>query len=83
MGSDNGDNGVSPHYVSISNKENKLEMVPGTINSQIQAKSDKDIIEKSINKSNHYGDHYWVSKNIDEFDLGQTLRKVGRPRLLK
>jgi hypothetical protein len=50
---------------------------------QIQLKSEEEVIVKSIIKSNPFGDDFWVAKNVKQFGLEQTLRKVGRPKTEK
>ena len=40
----------------------------------------EEIIERSIIKSNPYGEDYWVASTVKKFGLEQTLRKVGRPK---
>jgi putative transposase len=47
---------------------------------QIQMKPDEEVIEKSIIKSNPFGDDLWVAKNVKHFGIEQTLRNVGRPK---
>jgi len=47
---------------------------------QIQIRSEEEVIEKSIFKNNPYGDDCWVAKNVKQFGLEQTLKKVGRPK---
>ena len=47
---------------------------------QIQMKPDEEVIEKSIIKSNPFGDDFWVAKNVKHFGIEQTLRNVGRPK---
>ena len=37
-------------------------------------------IENSEEKSNPFGNSDWVRKAVERFGLGQTLRRVGRPR---
>lgn len=39
-----------------------------------------EIIERSIIKSNPYGEDYWVDNTVKKFGLEQTLRRVGRPK---
>jgi len=39
----------------------------------------EEIIERSIVKSNPYGEDYWVANTVKKFGLEQTLRRVGRP----
>jgi putative transposase len=38
------------------------------------------IIRKSINKNVPFGNDTWRDKIVDKYELGQTLRGVGRPR---
>lgn len=40
----------------------------------------EEIIERSIIKSNPYGEDYWVDNIVKKFGLEQTLRRVGRPK---
>ena len=47
---------------------------------QNQDINEEETIEKSITKSNPYGDIDWVKKIVRNFGLAQTLRRVGRPR---
>ena len=49
---------------------------------QIQIKSDEEVIEKSIIKGNPLGDEFWVAVAVKQFGLEQTLRNVGRPKLI-
>ena len=46
----------------------------------ILQKEKEETIEKTIIKSNPYGQDYWVSKTVNNFGLEQTLRRVGRPK---
>jgi putative transposase len=47
---------------------------------QIQMESKEDDIEKSIIKSNPYGDDCWATATAKQFGLEQTLRNTGRPK---
>jgi putative transposase len=40
----------------------------------------EEIIERSIIKSNPYGEDYWLDNTVKKFGLEQTLRRVGRPK---
>ena len=40
----------------------------------------EEIIERSIIKSNPFGEDYWVANTVKKFGLEQTLRRVGRPK---
>lgn len=40
----------------------------------------EEIIERSIIKSNPYGEDYWVGNIVEKFGLEQTVRRVGRPK---
>lgn len=40
----------------------------------------EETIERSITKSNPYGEDYWVTDTVKKFGLEQTLRRVGRPK---
>lgn len=48
---------------------------------QAQTESEEEAINRSIIKGNPYGDSGWVSGVVKKFNLEQTLRKVGRPRI--
>lgn len=47
---------------------------------QTEEEKEKEAIEKSINKGSPYGLDSWVEIIVRKFNLGQTLRKVGRPK---
>ena len=47
---------------------------------QDQDINEENIIENSIAKSNPYGNINWVKKVVKDFNLEQTLRRVGRPK---
>jgi putative transposase len=47
---------------------------------QIRSLNEEEVIEKSIIKSNPYGDAGWVNRVVKKFGLEQTLRRVGRPK---
>lgn len=49
------------------------------LNSILQ-KEKEEAIERSITKSNPYGEVCWMSDVTKEFGIEQTLRKVGRPK---
>ncbi|NCQ16229.1 transposase [Candidatus Falkowbacteria bacterium] len=46
---------------------------------QAQTEDEEEAIESSITKGNPYGGDSWVDSVVKKFNLGQTLRKVGRP----
>lgn len=48
---------------------------------QAQTESEEEAINRSITKGNPYGDGDWVGRVVKKFNLEQTLRKVGRPRI--
>ncbi len=50
---------------------------------QAQTEDEEEAIEKSIAKGNPYGGDNWVDSVVKKFNLGQTLRKVGRPTKTK
>lgn len=45
-----------------------------------QTEEEVGSIRKSISKNIPFGSEVWVGKTVDKFKLGQTLRKVGRPK---
>ena len=45
-----------------------------------QTEDEEKVIEKSIIKGNPFGGDSWVEKIVKKFNIGQTLRKVGRPK---
>ena len=47
---------------------------------QIQKKEEEEIIERSIIKSNPFGDIDWAEKIVKKFGIEQTLKRVGRPK---
>lgn len=47
---------------------------------QPQTAMEEAVIEKSIAKSNPFGAVSWVEDTVKKFNLGQTLRGVGRPK---
>ena len=47
---------------------------------KVQDKDDEELIERSIVKSNPFGNMDWIEKAVERFGLEQTLRKVGRPK---
>lgn len=38
------------------------------------------LIRKSVNKNVPLGNNIWITKMIDKFKLGQTIRGAGRPK---
>lgn len=47
---------------------------------QPQTEDEEKAIRHSMTKGNPYGGDHWVSHVVEKFNLGQTLRKVGRPK---
>jgi hypothetical protein len=47
---------------------------------QPQTNGELEIIRQSIAKNIPFGNDSWVGKMVGLFKLGQTLRKVGRPK---
>ena len=47
---------------------------------QAQTEDEEEAIERSITKGNPYGGDNWVDSVVKKFNLGQTLRKAGRPK---
>ena len=54
--------------------ENYLSLV-----NENQDEEEERIIDRSIDKSNPYGDDRWAGEVVKKFGLEQTLRGVGRP----
>lgn len=46
-----------------------------------QTASELETIRKSIAKNIPFGEDTWIGKMVDQFDLRQTLRGVGRPNI--
>jgi len=70
-----------PHFPSawpVSKPKNYLNWL-----NEVQVENKEEIIEKSIIKSNPFGDDNWVGKIVKKFRLEQTLRKIGRPKEAK
>ncbi len=47
---------------------------------QTEDEEEAEAIKRSITKGNPYGGDSWVDSVVKKFSLGQTLRKVGRPK---
>ena len=47
---------------------------------QIQKKEEEEVIERSIIKSNPFGDIDWTERIVKKFGIEQTLKRVGRPK---
>jgi putative transposase len=47
---------------------------------EAQTNEELDNIRRSISKNIPFGNDVWIGKMVDIFKLGQTLRKVGRPK---
>ena len=45
-----------------------------------QTQSEEDAIERSVVKNIPFGTDSWRDSMVEEYDLGQTLRGVGRPK---
>jgi putative transposase len=48
---------------------------------QIFMKSEEDEVENSMIKNTPFGDEYWTACTVKQFNLGQTLRNAGRPKI--
>lgn len=57
---------IPSNYLSLVNQDQNID--------------EEKTIENSILKSNPYGNYDWTEKVVKDFGLGQTLRRVGRPR---
>ena len=50
---------------------------------QNEMKFEDEDIEKSIIKNTPFGDAYWTTSTVKQFNLEQTLRNAGRPKIRK
>ncbi|MEK7516810.1 MAG: transposase [Patescibacteria group bacterium] len=49
---------------------------------QAQTEDEEEAIRRSITKGNPYGGDSWIDRIVKRFNLEQTLRKVGRPKII-